>query len=205
MFAAADRRTVVRCLGRLVLVPAAAFAVHQLRFMLAFGSGANLELARQGHAYLHSLVPWIVLLLGLGAGAFLFALGRALGGQRSVPRFALSFGALWLVCTLCLVGIYVAQEFLEGLFAAGHPAGLVGIFGYGGWWSIPAAACVGLVLAAVFEGASWVLREVADRRAGGERPAPRRRSPRPRGRTIDTPRACPLAGCAAGRAPPVLR
>ncbi len=186
-------------------MPAAALAVHELRFWLAFGSGANVELARQGHAYLHSLVPWIVLLLGLGAGAFLFALGRALGGHRSVRRYALSFTALWLVCSLCLVGIYVAQEFLEGLFATGHPAGLVGIFGYGGWWSIPAAVCVGLVLAAVFEGASWVLGEVADRRSGGERQMVRRRSPRPRIRTIDPLRPCPLAGCAAGRAPPALR
>ena len=57
-----------------------------------------------------------------------------------------------------------AQEFLEGLFATGHPGGLAGIFGYGGWWSIPAAVCVGLVLAAVFHGARWVLDEVAQRR-----------------------------------------
>ncbi len=32
----------------------------------------------------------------------------------------------------------------------GHPAGLVGVFGYGGWWAIPVAICIGLVLAAVF-------------------------------------------------------
>ena len=45
------------------------------------------------------------------------------------------------------------------MFATGHPAGLTGIFGYGGWWAIPAALCVGLVLAAVFHGARWVLDE----------------------------------------------
>ena len=144
--------------------------MHQLRFWLAFGSGANVELARQGHAYLHSLVPWIVLLLGVAVGAFLWALGRALGGQRSLPRYTLSLAALWLVCTVCLVAIYVSQELLEGLFATGHPAGLAGVFGYGGWWSIPAALCVGLVLAAVLHGARWVLEEIAQRRERPERP-----------------------------------
>ena len=126
---------------------------------------AGAELARQGHSYLHSLVPWIVLLIGVAVGGFLWALGRALAGQRSLPRYTLSLAALWLVCSACLVAIYVSQEFLEGLFATGHPAGLAGIFGYGGWWSIPAALCVGLVLAAVFHGARWVLDEVAQRRA----------------------------------------
>ncbi len=168
MRAGADRRAVIRSVARIAVVPACALAVHQLRFWLAFGSGANVELARQGHAYLHSLVPWIVLLLGVAVGAFLWALGRALGGQRSLPRYTLSLAALWLVCTVCLVAIYVSQELLEGLFATGHPAGLAGVFGYGGWWSIPAALCVGLVLAAVLHGARWVLEEIAQRR---ERPA----------------------------------
>ena len=127
------------------------------------------------------------------------------GVKNRLAGYALSFTALWLVCSLCLVAIYVAQEFLEGLFATGHPAGLAGIFGYGGWWSIPAAVCVGLVLAAVFEGASWVLREVADRRSDGERRAVSRRSARSRIRTIHVLRPCPLAACAAGRAPPAVR
>ena len=64
MVARADHRAVIRCLARSALVPAGALAVHQLRFLLAFGGGAGTELARQGHSYLHSLVPWIVLLIG---------------------------------------------------------------------------------------------------------------------------------------------
>ena len=98
MIVRADRRWLVRSLLRVALVPAAALLVHQLRFMLAFGSGAGAELARQGHSYLHSLVPWIVLLIGVAVGGFLWALGRALRGQRSVPRYTLSLAALWLVC-----------------------------------------------------------------------------------------------------------
>ncbi len=144
-------------------MPAAAFAVHQLRYWLAFGSQAGMELERQGHSYLHSAVPWIVLLLGLALGAFVRALGRAFGGHRSLPHYTISFASLWLICAACLVAIYVTQEFLEGMLATGHPGGLAGIFGYGGWWSIPAAVAVGLVLAAVFHGARWVLREVSER------------------------------------------
>src|SRR5207253_1908986 len=49
-----------------LLLPAAAFAVHQLRYSLAYGSRANQVLAMQGHSYLNSLAPWLVLLLGLG-------------------------------------------------------------------------------------------------------------------------------------------
>ena len=123
----------------MALVPAGALAVHQLRFLLAFGGDAGVELARQGHSYLHSLVPWVVLLIGLAVGAFLWALGRAMGGQRSAPRYTLSLAALWVVCSACLLAIYVTQEFLEGLLATGHPSGLAGVFGYGGWWSIPVA------------------------------------------------------------------
>ncbi len=62
-----------------------------------------------------------------------------------------------------MLGVYVLQEFLEGLLATGHPAGLAGIFGYGGWWAIPAAAAIGLVLAALLHGARWVLDGVAQR------------------------------------------
>ena len=147
------------------LLPPAAFAVHQLRYWLAFGSKAGIELQRTGHSYLHSVVPWLVLLLALAVGGFLRALGRAFAGHTSPARFTLSLTAMWLVCSAALVAIFACQEFLEGLFATGHPAGWVGIFGYGGWWSIPAALCIGLVLAAVLHGARWLVREVAHRRA----------------------------------------
>jgi hypothetical protein len=153
----ADARSVMRGAARAALVPAAAVAVHQLRYLLAFGGNAGAELADQGHSYLHSLVPWIVVLIGVGAGAFLWALGRALSGQTSPRRYTLSLAGLWASCAATLLAIYVAQEFLEGVFAAGHPAGLAGIFGHGGWWAIPAAACVGLVLASILHGARWVL------------------------------------------------
>lgn len=198
----AARGVAIRRLAPLALMPGAAFAVHQLRYWFAFGGRAGAELQAQGHSYLHSVVPWIMLLIAISFGAFLQALGRALGGRCSLPRYTLTFAGLWLVCAVSLVAIYTCQEFLEGLLATGHPGGLVGIFGYGGWWSIPASLGVGLVLAAVFHGARWVLREVAARASGVVR-VPARRTVRVRApRAVLLPGAAPLADGWSSRGPP---
>ncbi len=196
------RSVVVRRLASAALMPAGAFAVHQLRYLLAFGSRAGVELADQGHSYLHSVVPWIVLLIGLGFGTFLVALGRALGGRCSVPRYTVSLTALWLLCAACLVAVYITQEFLEGLFAAGHPGGLAGIFGYGGWWSIPAALPVGLVLAAAFHGARRVLSAVAERHAPLVPVSARAPVLTHLRLDLSLPALAPLADCWSGRGPP---
>jgi hypothetical protein len=197
-----QRGVVIRRLAPLALMPPAAFAVHQLRYWLAFGGHAGLFLNRQGHLYLHSLAPWLMLAVAVAVGAFLQALGRAFGGHSSLPRYTLSFTALWLICAVSLVAIYASQELLEGLLATGHPAGLVGVFGYGGWWSVPAALAVGLVLAAAFHGARWALKEVAARRSRAI--SIRRRNeaaPRP-AYCLVAPRLAPLADGWSGRGPP---
>ena len=186
------------------LLPPAAFAVHQLRYWLAYGSRAGIELQRTGHSYLHSVVPWLVLLLALAVGVFLRALGRAFAGHTSPARFTLSLTAMWLVCSAALISIFACQEFLEGLFATGHPAGWAGIFGYGGWWSIPAALSIGLVLAMVLHGARWLVRKVARQRA---RPylvvvGPALRLARPRDAVVVRP--APLVSGWSGRGPPTL-
>jgi len=62
-------------LARLTLLPPATIAVHQLRYVLAFGSHAGGALEPQGHAHLQSLLPWIVVVLAAGMGAFTWALG----------------------------------------------------------------------------------------------------------------------------------
>ena len=100
---------------------------------------------------------------------------------------------------LNLVAIYVFQELLEGAVAGGHPAGLLGVFGYGGWWAIPVSLCVGLALAAVFHGARWALDEVAQRRASRprRRPAGQRRPD-----SVPAPRFSALAEGWSGRGPP---
>jgi hypothetical protein len=196
------RRAIRHGLARAAVVPIAAFAVHQLRYLLAFGTGAGAELQRQGHSYLHSVVPWLVLTIGLSAGAFLSSLGRALSGQTTVPRYGLSLVGLWLTCCACLLAIYICQEFLEGLFATGHPAGVAGVFGYGGGWAIPSALCVGLVLAALLHGARWILHEVASRRGPHARVARSRPARGPRPVSAMLPRLAPLALGWCGRGPP---
>jgi hypothetical protein len=193
--------------ARAALVPPAAFAVHQLRFLLAFGNGAGAELEKTGHSYLHSLVPWIVALLGLAAGLFLRAFGRALGGRHRLARtWTASFLTLWVACTFALVVIYTVQELIEGAVLAGHLPGLVGVFGFGGWWSVPASAAVGLVLAAVYCGVDVVLTEVT-RRVGARLQVPVATpcaavGPRP---LLARPRSAPLAAGWSLRGPPALR
>jgi hypothetical protein len=188
-------------LAPLALMPAAAFAVHQLRYWLAYGDGAGAALTRQGHAYLHSLAPWLVLLLALAAGAFLRALGRAFSGHVSVRRYTLSFAALWLACAASLIAIYAVQELLESLLMTGHPAGLAGVFGYGGWWAVPASVLVGLVVAALLHGARWALQAVAERYAAPVPLAPCSPCARPR-RDVLVPRLAPVASGWSGRGPP---
>jgi hypothetical protein len=198
----ADRRSAFRGLGQAALLAPAALSVHELRYLLAFGPNAGLELQRQGHSYLHSVAPWIALVVALVAGMFLRALGRAFSGRTSVSRLSISFATLWLACTACLVAIYIGQEFLEGVLATGHPSGWIGIFGYGGWWSIPAAVCIGLVLAAVYHAADWVLGEVSRHYAVSVPVRRRRAQPplRPVGHT--RPRPAPVAGGWSLRGPP---
>ena len=183
------------------MLPPAAFAVHQLRYMLAFGANAGIELQRTGHSYLHSLVPWLVAALAIAVGVFLQALGRAFAGQTSARRYGASLLGLWLTCSAALLAIFVCQEFLEGVFLTGHPAGLQGIFGFGGWWAVPASLCIGLVLAALFHGARWFLHEVARRHAERTRTwTPVGAQRRPTAVLLAPP--APLLSGRSGRGPP---
>lgn len=185
--------------GGLLLVPAAALAVHQLRYSLAYGSRAGAELAAQGHSYLHSLVPWIVLSLCVAASGFLRRVVAAAQTGALTPRRARRWPALWGLTTGGLVGIYAVQETLEGLFAPLHPNGAAGVVGHGGWWAVPAAAVVALVVVALLRGGHAVLRLAA----ASAPLRPRVHTPRAAFRTTpDLLAPAPLALAAAGRAPP---
>ncbi|HTG33007.1 MAG TPA: hypothetical protein VLB76_08755 [Thermoanaerobaculia bacterium] len=192
------------------LMPAAALLVHQLRYELAYRGDASRALGEQGHAYLSSLTPWLVLLAALALGASLGALVQrwaAGGGLRAgsradvgAPRFA---GArIWLLATLGLFAIYAGQELLEGAFAAGHASGVAAVVGSGGWWALPAAFAVGGALALLLRG-GVVVAEVLDDLAPLRltlRAALRTLRLRPASPELAT--AAPLARAAAGRAPP---
>jgi hypothetical protein len=191
--------SVVRGRGFLLL-PVAAFAVHQLRYTLAYGSHADQVMAAQGHSYLNSLAPWLVLLIAVGAGSFLLRVAQALAhGAKERPRR--SFLGLWALSSSGLVAIYVVQELLEELFAVGHPGGVAGVFGHGGAWALPLSLAVGAALAALLRLACAIVAAVErgdDRRAFSGLP-PLILS---RQSVLLSPRS-PLAAAAAGRAPPV--
>jgi hypothetical protein len=158
--------------GRIGLLPFAAFAVHQLRYELAYGARASTELRETGHSYLHSVVPWLVALVALTVGGFLWRAAGALRHGVAPSRRRSSLLGLWLICAAALILIFACQETLEGIFATGHPSGFAAVFGDGGWWSVPVAGVIGLLLAVVFHGAWWVVRTLAGLRRS--RPAFRR-------------------------------
>ncbi|MBV9212683.1 MAG: hypothetical protein JOZ25_03445 [Actinobacteria bacterium] len=184
-------------------MPAAALVVHQARYYLAYGSHADGQLSRQGHAYLNWVTPWIVALTAVAFGLFLTRVARAWRTQESSGA-ARPVAALWLVTALGLVLIYICQELLEGAFAAGHPPSLAGVFGHGGLWSVPVAMTVAFAMTLLMRGAHAVVRFASRARV---RSAPTRRD-QPAGKrqpTAPIRLLDPLAASAAGRAPPVRK
>ena len=186
-----------------LLVPAAALAVHQARYTLAYGSRANAELVAQGHSYLNSVVPWTILALGVAGTAFLRRVARAVRTGEHGGSAGRSTAVLWAVTTVALIAIYSIQETLEGIMISGHPGGFAGVFGHGGWWAVPAAAAAALLVVAMLRFGGAVVRLAADlgssfrtvvRPLEVSFPASARVVP-----------LSPLARAAAGRAPPSAR
>jgi hypothetical protein len=183
------------------LMPAAVLTVHQLRFQLAFGDRADQRLAAEGHQYLTALAPLAAMLVAIGAGLFLAALARAregVGEGRRVPAFA----AVWLTAAATLLAIYSAQELAEGMLASGHPGGVAGVFGYGGFWAVPLSLLFGGLVALVLRIGSAAIEWVASR----SRQVRHRARPLPVARPTEVfvAHLRPLAALAAGRAPPFL-
>ena len=185
------------------LVPAAALLVHQLRYVLAYGGGADQALSEQGHAYLSSVTPWVVFLFAAVLGAFLGQLARAWRLGEDEDRSAASPLVVWLAAVAGLVALYTGQELLEGLLASGHPPGLIGVFGDGGWWAIPAALFVGGLLTLALRGARVAIRFVAALRAKALAPARRTRSGTRAPANLLLAPLQPMATAAPGRAPPL--
>jgi hypothetical protein len=137
------------------------------------------------------------------SGARATCVGRAARRHASVGSSAcLDFLRLALLTAFALFALYSCQELLEGMLSSGHPGGLDGVFGNGGWWAAPLSLACGLVIAAALRGARAAIRWAAARhrrpRLDHGRPAPVRRP-----RRLALPRPVPLAGAAAGRAPPL--
>ena len=182
-----------------MLLPASAFAVHQLRYELGYGSRSGAALAAQGHGYQNSLAPWVVLLLAVAVGTFLARVARAATGRAETRRrsFVTLFGFAWAL----LLAVYCLQEWLEGVFAVGHPAGFAGIVGHGGWWAVPLSAAAAAVVALLLLVGAAVVEVVA--RLATARPAPVELLLQ-RPFLVVPVRLSPLAGRVAGRAPPAV-
>jgi hypothetical protein len=185
----------------MALLPLAALAVHQLRYGLAFGAQAPERLAAEGHSYLGSVEALAVVLCAVALGSFLTRLAGAWCGDRSdaAPRHGLL--KLWVAAALVLVAIYTGQELLEGMLSAGHPPGVEGVLGHGGWLMAPLSLAIGGLLALLLRGAQAVLAYV--RRVRAARPVSVvATAPRLRPALVARRRRTVLAGSAAGRAPP---
>lgn len=184
------------------LIPIASFAVHQLRYLLAYGSNASKDLAQQGHGYFDVLTPFVVIACGLALGVFLLQMAGAWRTGQADERRPRGLIQVWLVAAIGLLAIYTSQELIEGLLANGHPTGLFGAFGQGGLWAIPACLTIGLMLALAARATRTVVALIARRR--------RQRASSPTSTPFDFPlpssiamrQPAPLAGLAAGRAPP---
>jgi hypothetical protein len=186
----------LRCFA---LLGAGALALHELRYLIAYGGDAGRALDEQGHGYLGTVAALVAVAVVASAATLVAALVRG-RGPAARPR---SWRVRWLGASGALLAIYAAQELAEGMLASGHPEGLVGVAGHGGWIAVALAAVLGAAVAALLRGA-----EVALERFGGAARAPRPRPPRialPRAPLAVRPRpAGALARPGAGRAPPLL-
>jgi len=128
----------------LALLAAASIAVHDLRYLLAFGDDAGHVLADQGHAYMATLSPLVGGLLTIGFARLV--LGAA-AGASGAPVSRIRARRVWPLAALALLTIFSVQELLEGMFATGHPSGWSGVFGHGGWLAIALSLALGGVVA----------------------------------------------------------
>jgi hypothetical protein len=185
------------------LMPAAVLTLHQLRYLLAYGGGTGQELEKEGHQYLSALAAPIAMSVAILVGLFLARLAsawRAGEAEEGGPRRG--FLRLMLTIAAALLAIYSCQELLEGMLSSGHPGGLEGVFGDGGWWAVPLSLACGLMIAAALRGVRAAIRWAATRH-GRPKASYGRPTPAPRPRRLALPRPVPLAGAAAGRAPPL--
>jgi hypothetical protein len=181
------------------LIALAAFGVHQLRYLLAYGSAAHEELARQGHAYLSQALPVLVsfAVAALAAGLLRVAVGAGARSAIAEPRLRSAFYAASIFL------VFSTQESAEGLLSSGHASGLGAVFAAGGWAALPLSALFGCLCAVLDGGLARLESVVARRRA----PLARRRPPRPEAAPASlalVPRASlPLAFGIARRPPPI--
>jgi len=174
-----------------------------LRFRLAFGTDAGEELAHQGHGYLGYVTFAAGPLLALVMALWLVRLASPRATMTTGRSFGFgSWSRAWVTGAAALFAIYAGQELLEGVFAAGHPTGLDGVLGEGGWLALPLSVLLGGTVAAGLGVAHALERRTATSTASFVPP--------PIGDPVlglsvapATPRGLLLARQLAGRGPPL--
>jgi hypothetical protein len=181
------------------LLAGCAFAVHQLRYLLAYGGGSGERLSHEGHSYLAIAGPVIAAAMVVALIEFGLRLARARPRRRSQP---LPGGpGLWAVASASLLALYTVQESVEATLAQGHPSGLEGLFGNGGWLVFLLVLSFGGLAALALRGAAAIERRSTRRR----RPPRRRAASFPWVRARDPrPSSDPIATHLAGRSPPPI-
>ena len=94
------RQTWVRHRLAVALMPLATVAVHQLRYVFAYGAGAGHQLVLDGDGYVTALLPGLGL-LALAAAVLEVVLGSA---HTSIIGQAFADGGLWILPAAVLVG-----------------------------------------------------------------------------------------------------
>jgi hypothetical protein len=180
----------------------AALAAYELRYLLASLGSAGAGLRWIARVDEHSSGPWIVALLAIGVCLMLREISRGLVERASRPRWSVVLVGWWLLCSSALIATFCSVEVVRSLVAVGHPAGLAQVVGPGGWSSMAAALCLGFLLAASFQGAWRVLREVVRWRARHVPSARRRPVLLRSAEVIRLPAAAPLLAGWSERGPP---
>jgi hypothetical protein len=179
----------------------AAYAVHQLRYLLAYGGHAHEQLGLQAHAYLVLVLPLAAAFVLLAAIAFSVRLLGAHQISQAAPSLP-GARALWARSSAILFGAYGLQEWLEGQVGHGHASGVAAIFAHGGWWAIPLAVALGALVAWLLKGAETAIETAASRKS-----RPRHGASTPpqtsTGRPTQRPALDVVASFLAGRGPPV--
>ena len=130
------------------LVALGELAVHQLRYLLAYGGNSGRELAAQGHSYLDSALPVLcVLALAVLAGGVLRA---ALDAGPGSPSCSIRRGAAFFA--VAIAAVFAAQELIEGALAAGHPGGPAAVLAHGGLVALPLSILLGAACAVLYRG-----------------------------------------------------
>jgi hypothetical protein len=170
-----------------------AFALHQLRYLIAPGASSG-ELA--AHGYMTDLLAPIAVLVLAGALATLIR-----GTEGASPTRA-PIGRRMALFAVALLAIYVGQESLEAIVAADHAESIVATFTAGGWLALPLAVGIGALSALLARALEGVERAIAVVHA--ERV--RTRAPAVRGRALPARAisllSAPLAFGLARRPPP---